>query len=138
MQTLPRRLTLDFSDLFGDGMAFDVIEGNFIIRNGDAYTNDLVMKGPSVDILISGRTGLSTHDYDQIAIVTPQISDSLAVASGFLGPMGLGLGTVLYFAGNLFEPLQDSINNIMKFQYSISGSWNDPVIEKHRHSQSRG
>ena len=132
LQTLPRRLTLDFSDLFGDGMAFDVIEGNFVIRNGDAYTDDLIMKGPSVDISISGRTGLSTHDYDQTAVITPQISDSLAVASGFLGPMGLGLGTVLYLAGNMFEPLQDSINKIMKFKYSISGSWNDPVIEKQR------
>ncbi len=132
LQTLPRRLTLDFSDLFGDGMAFDAIEGNFVIRNGDAYTDDLTMKGPSVDISISGRTGLSTHDYDQTAVITPQISDSLAVASGFLGPMGLGLGTVLYLAGNMFEPLQDSINKIMKFKYSISGSWNDPVIEKHR------
>ncbi len=132
LQTLPRRLTLDFSDLFGDGMAFDVIEGNFVIRNGDAYTDDLIMKGPSVDISISGRTGLSTHDYDQTAVITPQISDSLAVASGFLGPMGLGLGTVLYLAGNMFEPLQDSINKIMMFKYSISGSWNDPVIEKHR------
>ncbi len=130
LQTLPRRLVLDFSDIFGDGMAFDLIEGDFVIKNGDAFTDNLVLKGPSVDIAITGRTGLSSHDYDQTAEVTPQISDSLAVASGFLGPMGIGLGTVLYIAGNLFEPLQNSINNILKFKYSITGSWNDPKIEK--------
>ncbi len=134
LQTLPRRLVLDFSDLFGDGMAFDKIEGNFVIKNGDAYTDDLILKGPSVDIAISGRTGLSSHDYDQIAEVTPQISDSLAVASGFFGPIGIGLGSILYFAGNLFEPLQDSINQILKFKYTISGSWNDPVIEKQKNT----
>lgn len=134
LQTLPRRLTLDFSDLFGDGMAFDKIEGNFVIKNGDAYTDDLILKGPSVDIAISGRTGLASHDYDQIAEVTPQISDSLAVASGFFGPIGIGLGSILYFAGNLFEPLQDSINKILKLKYSISGTWNDPIIEKQKNN----
>ncbi len=130
LQTLPRRMLLDFSDLFGEGMAFDSINGNFSVNEGNAYTDNLVMRGPAVKIDINGRAGLAAQDYDQIAIVTPQISDSLAVASGFLGPVGIGLGTVLYLAGNMFEPLQDSINQIMKVEYSIKGSWNDPVIER--------
>jgi uncharacterized protein YhdP len=132
LQALPRRLVLDFSDLFGKGMAFDSIQGNFLIENGNAYTSDLLMKGPSADINITGRTGLSEQDYDQRATITPQISDSLAVASGFLGPVGIGLGAVLYLAGNIFEPLQDSINKIMKFEYTITGKWNEPVIERSR------
>jgi uncharacterized protein YhdP len=123
-------MLLDFSDLFGEGMAFDSINGNFSVNEGNAYTDNLVMRGPAVKIDINGRAGLAAQDYDQIAIVTPQISDSLAVASGFLGPVGIGLGTVLYLAGNMFEPLQDSINQIMKVEYSIKGSWNDPVIER--------
>ena len=130
LQTLPRRMVLDFSDLFGEGMAFDSISGQFNINEGNAYTDNLTMRGPSVKVDITGRAGLSTQDYDQIATVTPQISDSLAVASGFLGPVGIGLGTVLYLAGNMFEPLQDSINKIMKVEYSIKGSWSDPVIER--------
>jgi len=132
LQALPRRLLLDFSDLLGKGMAFDSIQGSFLIENGNAHTEDLNMKGPSVDILITGRAGLTVKDYDQKAIVTPQISDSLAVATGFLGPVGIGIGTVLYLAGNMFEPLQDSINKLMKYEYSITGSWDSPVIEKYR------
>jgi uncharacterized protein (TIGR02099 family) len=132
LQALPRRLLLDFSDLLGKGMAFDSIQGSFLIENGNAHTEDLIMKGPSVDILITGRAGLTVKDYDQKAIVTPQISDSLAVATGFLGPVGIGVGTVLYLAGNMFEPLQDSINKLMKYEYSITGSWDSPVIEKYR------
>jgi uncharacterized protein YhdP len=130
LQTLPRRMVLDFSDLFGAGMAFDSISGNFNVKDGNAYTDNLSMKGPSVDIDIRGRTGLSVKDYDQKATVTPQISDSLAVASGFFGPVGIGLGTVLYLAGNMFEPLSDSINKIMKIEYNIKGSWDNPVVEK--------
>jgi uncharacterized protein YhdP len=123
-------MVLDFSDLFGAGMAFDSISGNFNVKDGNAYTDNLSMKGPSVDIDIRGRTGLSVKDYDQKATVTPQISDSLAVASGFFGPVGIGLGTVLYLAGNMFEPLSDSINKIMKIEYNIKGSWDNPVVEK--------
>ena len=130
LQTLPRRLVLDFSDLFGTGMAFDSISGNFEISEGNAYTDNLALKGPSVNIEISGRTGLAEEDYDQTAIITPQISDSLAVASGFLGPVGVGVGTVLYLAGNMFEPLSDSINKIMKIEYTIEGKWDEPVIKK--------
>jgi len=130
LQALPRRMVLDFSDLFGEGMAFDNIRGLFNIKEGNAYTDNLTMRGPSVKVDISGRAGLSTQDYDQTAMVTPQISDSLAVASGFLGPVGIGLGTVLYLAGNMFEPLQDSINKILKIEYTIKGSWSDPVIER--------
>jgi len=79
LQTLPRRLSLDFSDLFGKGLAFDNIEGHFNIENGNAYTNNLAMTGPSVNINISGRTGLVQQDYDQIATVTPKVTDSLLV-----------------------------------------------------------
>ena len=77
IQALPRRLTLDFSDLFDEGFSFDTIEGNFSIQQGHAYTNNLEMLGPSADIYVSGRTGLSTEDYDQIATVTPKISSGL-------------------------------------------------------------
>lgn len=130
LQALPRRLVLDFSDLFGAGMAFDSISGSFNINDGNAYTDDLSMKGPSVDIDIHGRTGLSDKDYDQTAIITPQISDSLAVASGFLGPVGIGMGTVLYLASNMFEKLQDSINKIIKIKYYIKGRWDNPIVER--------
>ena len=130
LQALPRRLELDFSDLFGTGMAFDTISGTFNVKDGNAYTDNLTMKGPSVDIEIRGRTGLADQDYDQMAVITPQISDSIAVASGFLGPVGIVFGTVLYFGSNMIEPLQDSINKIMKVEYSIRGSWNDPLVER--------
>ena len=135
IQTLPRRLSLDFTDLFGKGLAFDVIEGNFEIENGNAYTNDLSLKGPSADVSITGRTGLSEQDYDQRAKVTPKIADSLSVASALFGPIGIGLGAVLYLAGSMFDALHDNINSILMYQYTITGSWNEPVIEKFKQSE---
>ena len=130
IQTLPRRLTLDFTDLFGKGLAFDKITGNFNIASGNAYTNDLHLTGPSADVLISGRTGLSDQDYDQLVTVTPQIADNLPLASALLGPVGIGVGAVLYLAGNMFESINDNIDKMLRYQYTITGNWHNPKIEK--------
>ena len=130
IQTLPRRLTLDFTDLFGKGLAFDKITGSFNIADGNAYTNDLHLTGPSVDVLISGRTGLADQDYDQLVTVTPQFADNLPIASALLGPVGIGVGAVLYLAGNMFDGINDNIDKMLRFQYTITGDWYDPKIEK--------
>ncbi len=130
LQTLPRRLSLDFSDLFEKGFAFDSIEGSFSLQKGHAYTNNLEMTGPSADIVVSGRTGLSTKDYDQIATVTPKISSGLPVASALFGPVGVGVGAVFYLAGEIFKSIPKKIDQILKLQYSITGSWDHPNIEK--------
>ena len=88
------------------------------------------MLGPAGDITISGRTGLETEDYDQIATVVPKVSDSLPVASALFGPVGVGVGAVIYFAGELFDSIPSNIDKILTQQYSIKGSWEDPKIEK--------
>ena len=130
IQTLPRRLSLDFSDLFGKGLAFDKITGNFNITSGHAYTNNLHLVGPGADVAVSGRTGLADRDYDQIVTVTPQFADNLPVASALLGPVGIGVGAVLYLAGNMFESINDNINKMLIHQYTIKGNWYNPKIEK--------
>ncbi|MFT5351867.1 MAG: hypothetical protein ACI9MF_002692, partial [Gammaproteobacteria bacterium] len=136
LQTLARRLTLDFSDIFGKGLAFDRIEGSFNIDNGNAYTNDLYMRGPAANVAISGRTGLSEQDYDQIVTVTPQFSNNLPVAGVLLGPVGIGLGAVFYLAGQMFDSVHDSIDQLLRYQYTITGSWYQPVIEKIKNKQN--
>lgn len=130
LQALPRRLTLDFSDLFNKGFAFDTIQGGFSLQQGHAYTNDLRMRGSAADIMISGRTGIISEDYDQIATVMPKLSNSLPAAGALFGPVGIGVGAVIYLTGELFDSAPYSINRILSYQYSITGSWDDPNIEK--------
>ncbi len=130
LQTLPRRLSLDFSDLFSKGLAFDNIEGRFNIENGNAYTNNLSMTGPSVNINISGRTGLVDHDYDQIATVTPKVTDSLPMASALFGPIGVGVGAVIFLASEIFHSLPEKIDTLLRKQYTITGAWDDPQVTK--------
>lgn len=126
LQALPRRLTLDFRDLFGKGFSFDRIEGTFTLDNGDAYTSNLVMNGPAAQISVSGRTGLAAKDYDQVATVVPNIGASLPLAGALGGPVGIGIGAGLYLFEKIFKP---GIDGIARAQYTVKGSWQDPVIE---------
>lgn len=129
VQTLPRRLSLDFSDLFKKGFVFDSIHGNFTIEGGNAYTNDLAMEGPAALVTVTGRTGLVTQDYDQVVTVIPQVSDSLPVAGALFGPIGIGVGAVIFITGKVFESIPDQIDRMLGYQYSVKGSWKDPSIK---------
>lgn len=138
IQTLPRRLALDFTDLFNKGFAFDSISGDFNMDQGHAYTNNLELIGPAANIIVSGRTGIVTEDYDQIATITPKVSNSLPVASALFGPIGVGVGAVIYLTGELFKSIPDKIDQILRYQYSIKGSWDNPDIVKIKKDNKNG
>ncbi len=125
LQALPRRLTLDFSDLFKKGFTFDRISGTFDLEAGHAYTRDAVIEGPSARIDILGRTGLVTRDYDQSVTVTPKVTASLPVAGALVG--GPLAGGVLFAFEKLFRP---QIDEITRYRYTITGSWDDPNVQR--------
>jgi uncharacterized protein YhdP len=125
LSSLSRRLTLDFSDLFQQGLGFDRIDGDFTFNNGNAYTDNLTLKGPSAHIHIKGRVGLKDRDYDQIITVAPQMGSSLALASTIAG--GPVLGATVFIAENLFKR---QLERAASYQYTMTGSWDDPVIAR--------
>jgi uncharacterized protein (TIGR02099 family) len=123
--TLPRRLTLDFRDVFDEGLAFDRISGDFSLVDGNAYTSNLVMEGPSVGIAISGRTGLADHTYDQVAVVHANIGSSLPLAGALAGGPTLG-AALLIFSEVFKEPLQ----GMSRARYKVTGTWDEPRVER--------
>jgi uncharacterized protein YhdP len=128
LNNLPRRLSLDFSDLFDKGFSFDEISGSFVIDDGNAYTNDLLVDGPAAKIEISGRIGLVDQDYDELVTVIPYVKTGIPLAGTLAG--GPAVGAVLLVAETLLEGRLGPLNRIAKKQYSVTGSWEEPVIEK--------
>lgn len=121
---LPRRLSLDFSDVFETGFGFDVVSGDFRLVNGDAFTCNLTLTGPAADVGIVGRAGLVTRDYDQAAIVSANVGGTLPVAGFFLG--GPQVAAALLVFSQLFKkPLKD----MGQVFYTISGPWDEPGID---------
>ena len=122
---LPRRLTLDFSDLTDKGFAFDTIKGSFEFRDGNAYTTDLVLKGPAAEIGVVGRTGFVAHDYDQTAKVTGHFGGPIA-AAGMLAA-GPAVGAALLLFSKVFK---EPLSGIARGYYRISGNWERPHVER--------
>ena len=122
---LPRRLALDFSDLTDEGLSFDKVHGDFELREGNAYTSNLLLRGPAAEIGIAGRTGLGVRDYDQTAVVTGNLGASLPVAGALAGGPAVG-AALLLFSQVFKEPLK----GMTRGYYRITGPWENPVIER--------
>jgi len=127
---LPRRLSLDFSDLFSDGFYFDSIKGSFKFANGQAVTNDFVLKGASATIKMVGPVDLIHQMYDQIVTITPNVSSTLPLAGAVAGgPIGLGVGTAILLVDKLAGALFDkNIVNLISYSYYLTGPWDYPEL----------
>ena len=120
---LPRRLTLDFGDVFGKGLAFDSISGDFRLANGNAVTDNLSIVGPAANISVNGRTGLRARDYDQQMVVVPHVGNSLPLVGAVVGgPVGAAAGFAVQGI------LGRGLNQAASARYRITGSWDNPVI----------
>jgi uncharacterized protein YhdP len=122
---LPRRLALDFRDVFNRGFVFDEISADFTIADGDAFTDNLKLAGPAAEIGVAGRTGLRDKDFRQQAVVTAEPGNMLPTVGAVIA--GAGVGAALLIFTRIFkEPLK----GIGRASYCITGSWDDPVVER--------
>jgi uncharacterized protein (TIGR02099 family) len=122
---LPRRLTLDFRDVTQEGLAFDKVRGDFDVRAGNAYTQNLLLKGPAVDVGVVGRTGLAAQDYDQTVVVSGNTSGPITVAGALAGgPVGAA-GALL-----ISQIFKGQLQGLTRMYYRITGPWSDPKVER--------
>jgi len=121
VQALPRRLTLDFSDMFKKGFSFDQMTGDFEINAGDAMTSNFNIVGPSASIEVVGRVGLIAKDYDQHVTVEPHVGSSLPVVGAVVSSLGTGL--VIWAAQKLLN-----LDEAAQVKYRITGPWKAPMV----------
>ena len=121
---LPRRLALDFRDVFNRGLVFDELSGDFVIIDGNAYTDNLRLAGPVVDIGLVGRTGLRDRDYQQHAVVTSEPGRILP-AVGFLASPQVAAALLLFS-----EIFKEPLNGATRASYCVTGSWAEPMVER--------
>lgn len=126
LQSLPRRITLDFKDVFGEGFAFDRIDGTATVTRGVMKTDNLGMVGPSATVLITGTADIARETQNLHVRVVPTVGDSVAAAAGLalLNPV-VGVGA--WIAQRL---LKDPLGRMLAFEYEVTGSWDDPQVRK--------
>ena len=125
LQSLPRRLALDFRDVFSDGFAFDFVRGDVNIAQGIAATNNLQMKGVNAAVLMEGSANIANETQDLKVLVVPEINAGTASLIAAVINPAIGIGTFLaqYF---LRQPLIDAATQ----EFKIDGSWADPKVTK--------
>jgi uncharacterized protein YhdP len=129
LQSLPRRLNLDFRDLIAEGFAFDEIRGVATLASGVARTEDFRMRGVQAQVEIRGEADLAAETQNLRIRVRPEMNAGLAsLAYAAVANPAVGLGSFLAQLA-LRKPLQD----IFSYEYDVTGSWVDPhVVERAR------
>lgn len=125
LQSLPRRLVLDFRDVFSEGFAFDFFRGDVRIEQGVAQTNNLQMKGVNAAVLMEGRADIARETQDLQVVVVPDLNAGTAsLITSIINP-AVGLGSFLaQFL--LRQPLQQAATQT----FQITGGWADPQVTK--------
>jgi uncharacterized protein (TIGR02099 family) len=125
LQALPRRLTLDFRDVFSDGFSFDFVRGDVTVEQGIARTNNLQMKGVNAAVLMDGWADIAKETQDVRVVVVPEINAGTASLIASVINPAVGLGT---FLAQLFfrRPLMEAATQ----EFHVDGSWADPKITK--------
>lgn len=125
LQSLPRRLALDFRDVFSQGFAFDFVRGDITIQSGVAATNNLQMKGVNAAVLMEGKADLARETQDLRVVVVPEINAGTAsLVAAAINP-AIGLGT---FLAQVF--LREPLARAATQQFQIDGTWTDPRVTK--------
>jgi uncharacterized protein YhdP len=124
LQALPRRITLDFRDVFSKGFQFDRINSSGQIESGTLKLREFRMRGSAAEVDMSGEVDLARETQDLKVRVVPSLSDSAALGIGIVNPVA---GVAAAIAQRI---LKNPLGQIFAFDYLVTGSWSDPKVAK--------
>jgi uncharacterized protein (TIGR02099 family) len=125
LQTIPRRLKLDFSDLSNPGYSFDILKGNFSIKHGVLNTKDSYIDGPVAYASMKGDLDVIKHLYDVNVHISPHITASLPIVATIAG--GPIAGMAAWVASKI---INQGMQQVTGYTYKVSGPWLSPVVQQ--------
>jgi uncharacterized protein (TIGR02099 family) len=131
LQALPRRISLDFRDVFSAGFAFDSVTGDVRMDKGVMHTDDLRLTGPAAAVNIAGDVDLAHETQELNVRVQPSLSTGVSAGAAVLfiaNPLigaAIGAGTLL-----AQKMLNNPFDQLFSYRYAVSGNWDDPVVTR--------
>jgi uncharacterized protein YhdP len=124
IDTITRRLRLDFLDLVQPGVAFDGVNAKAKIADGALiFDPEFTMRGPSASFRLTGRADLVNKELNQKLEVDIPLTNNLPLASVLLGAPQVGGAIYL-----VEKALGTKIIKVGKTDYRIEGSFDDPQV----------
>ena len=124
LQALPRRIALDFRDVFSKGFQFDRITARAHLDKGVMGIQEFRMRGSAADVQMSGQADLAHETQDLKVRVVPSLGDTASTVVAIANPVA---GAAALLAQRL---LKDPLGRIFAFDYGVTGSWSDPKVAK--------
>lgn len=128
MDTLLRRLRLDFSDLKAKGISYNSIKGKYQLNNGYLTTNEPTkVVSSATRMTLAGEVDLIEETLQQELVIVLPVAQSLPLAAVVVGApqVGAAIWVVQKIFSNLFDTFTEA-------RYKVSGSINDPKVELQR------
>jgi len=130
LDSLLRKLRLDFRDVFAKGFFYNSMQGNLALSQGVVQTNDAGIDGVPGSLQIQGYADLVSKKLDYQMAFSPKVTSSLPVIIAWMVNPATGLAALA------LDEMFQSAEVISKINFTVTGSFDKPVVtEVNRHSK---
>jgi len=124
LQAVPRRIALDFRDVFSKGFRFDRIDAVSRVERGMMQLKDFRMTGPAADVAMSGQVDLQHETQNLKLRVVPSLGGTASTAVALVNPV---VGVAAAIAQRV---LKNPLGQIFAYEFQVSGSWIEPKVDR--------
>ena len=129
LDSLVRKLRLDFRDVFSKGFYYNKMTGTLNVYKGVAQTNDFSIDGVPGNLTLQGYADLSKKQLDYQMSFAPKVTSSLPVIIAWMVNPATGLAALA------LDEVFQSAEVISRINFTVTGSFDKPVVtEVNRHS----
>ena len=128
--TIAKRMSLDFSDVFGAGVSFDTVLAELTVDDGLArFTKAAEIVGTGSSFRVAGSVDLDSGALDNEMVVTLPLHSSLpwyAVAVLLSNPASAATAAAVVLGRQVFK---DQLRRLTSGKYRIRGTYDEPEVE---------
>jgi uncharacterized protein YhdP len=122
LDSLVRKLSLDFRDVFAKGFFYDEMQGTVQITEGKADTRDTRIDGGAGEMEIYGYTDLVSKELNYNVSFTPNVTGNLPVLVYFM------VNPPTALAALALDQMLTSAKVISNVNYSVTGTIAEPIM----------
>ena len=125
--TIAKRMKLDFSDVFGEGVSFDSVHADLAVVDGQArFVEPARIIGTGARFLISGDAHLGSGALDLDMIATLPLHNSLPWYAAFLALANPASAVGVVVGHQMFK---NQLETLTSGRYRVGGTYDDPEVE---------
>ena len=126
--TIVKRMSFDFSDVFGEGVSFDRVSAKLAVTDGLAsFTQPAEIVGTGGNFLVGGTVNLDSGSLDNEMVVTlPFLRSNLPWYAAFLAFSNPASAAGVWIGQQV---LKNQISRLSSGKYHIGGTYDEPTVE---------